>query len=246
MESLHDAQQVKEQAQAMFDLGLLDLEREGEDRNGLLADRAAGRRVLRGDEIRAGRGARSSRSRSAISTSATSPSSSRCSITGRSGSSSRSCRSTGSTRIPERQATLVDITCDSDGKVSKFIDLQDVKDTLPLHKLRPGEPYLLGFFLMGAYQDIMGDLHNLFGRVNEVHVFLDEDEESGWYIEETIGGTTIGEVLAMTQWDKAEIGAAGQSAGGRGDQKRSAQAERSDEAARRVRARAAGVYVSLL
>jgi arginine decarboxylase len=107
---------------------------------------------------------------------------------------------------PERQGTLVDITCDSDGKVSKFIDLQDVKDTLPLHKLRPGEPYYLGFFLMGAYQDIMGDLHNLFGRVNEAHVFLDEDEESGWYIEETIEGSTIGEVLTMTQWDQNELG----------------------------------------
>jgi arginine decarboxylase len=58
---------------------------------------------------------------------------------------------------------------------------------------------------MGAYQDIMGDLHNLFGRVNEAHVFLDEDEESGWYIEETIEGSTIGEVLSMTQWDKNEL-----------------------------------------
>src|SRR6187399_3213838 len=109
------------------------------------------------------------------------------------------------TTPPDRNGMLVDITCDSDGKVSKFIDLQDVKDTLPLHKLRAGEPYYLGFFLMGAYQDIMGDLHNLFGRVTEVHVFLDPDEESGWYIEEVISGSTIGEVLAMTQWDKVEL-----------------------------------------
>ena len=58
---------------------------------------------------------------------------------------------------------------------------------------------------MGAYQDIMGDLHNLFGRVNEAHVFLDEDEDSGWYIEETIEGSTIAEVLSMTQWDKNEL-----------------------------------------
>ena len=55
-----------------------------------------------------------------------------------------------------------------------------MKDTLPLHKIIPGELYYLGVFLVGAYQDIMGDIHNLFGRVNEVHVFLDEDEESGW------------------------------------------------------------------
>jgi arginine decarboxylase len=58
---------------------------------------------------------------------------------------------------------------------------------------------------VGAYQDIMGDLHNLFGRVTEAHVFLDPDEESGWYIEEVIEGSTIGEVLAMTQWDKVEL-----------------------------------------
>ena len=103
------------------------------------------------------------------------------------------------------QRQLVDITCDSDGKVSKFIDLQDVSDTLPLHRIIPGEMYYLGVFMVGAYQDIMGDLHNLFGRVNEVHVFLDPDEESGWYIEEVIEGSTIGEVLAMTQWDKVEL-----------------------------------------
>ena len=87
---------------------------------------------------------------------------------------------------PERNVTMVDITCDSDGKISKFIDLQDVRETLPLHRIIPGEMYYLGVFMVGAYQDIMGDLHNLFGRVTEVHVFLDPDEESGWYIEEVI------------------------------------------------------------
>ncbi|PYK73809.1 MAG: arginine decarboxylase [Verrucomicrobia bacterium] len=109
------------------------------------------------------------------------------------------------TQPPERNGTIVDITCDSDGKVSKFIDLLDVRDTLPLHRINPGEIYYLGVFMVGAYQDIMGDLHNLFGRVTEVHVFLDPDEESGWYIEEVIEGSTIGEVLAMTQWDKVEL-----------------------------------------
>ena len=109
------------------------------------------------------------------------------------------------TTPPDRNGMLVDITCDSDGKVSKFIDLQDVKDTLPLHRIVPGEIYYLGVFMVGAYQDIMGDLHNLFGRVTEAHVFLDSDEESGWYIEEVIEGSTIGEVLAMTQWDKVEL-----------------------------------------
>lgn len=109
------------------------------------------------------------------------------------------------TTPPDRNGMLVDITCDSDGKVSKFIDLQDVRYTLPLHRIMPGEIYYLGVFMVGAYQDIMGDLHNLFGRVTEAHIFLDPDEESGWYIEEVIEGSTIGEVLAMTQWDKVEL-----------------------------------------
>jgi len=106
---------------------------------------------------------------------------------------------------PQLESTLVDITCDSDGKVSKYIDRNDVRETLPLHEIRDGVPYYLGIFLTGAYQDIMGDIHNLFGRVNEVHVFLDADEESGFYIEEEIPGNTIGEVLAMTQYDGRDL-----------------------------------------
>lgn len=106
---------------------------------------------------------------------------------------------------PDRNATLVDITCDSDGKVAKFIDLQDVKETLPLHRWQPGAPYYIGFFLAGAYQDIMGDLHNLFGRVNEMHIYLDEDEDSGHYVEEILPGSTIGQVLSLTQWDVNEL-----------------------------------------
>ncbi|WP_437717431.1 biosynthetic arginine decarboxylase [Sorangium sp. So ce448] len=106
---------------------------------------------------------------------------------------------------PAADSTLVDITCDSDGKVSKFIDLNDVKDTLPLHPISGDQPYYVGIFLTGAYQDIMGDIHNLFGRVNEVHVFLDEDEESGYYIEETIAGNKIHEVLALTQYDNRDL-----------------------------------------
>jgi arginine decarboxylase len=111
---------------------------------------------------------------------------------------------------PTREATLVDITCDSDGAVTKFIDFRDVRDTLPLHKLNINgngmlEPYYIGFFLMGAYQDIMGDLHNLFGRVNEVHVFLEPDEPSGYYIEEIIEGNTIIQSLAAVQYDENEL-----------------------------------------
>jgi len=107
--------------------------------------------------------------------------------------------------LPDRNATLVDITCDSDGKVAKFVDLQDVKETLPLHRWKPGEPYYIGFFLAGAYQDIMGDLHNLFGRVNEMHIYLDEDEDSGYYVEEVLHGSTVGQVLSLTQWDVNEL-----------------------------------------
>ena len=108
---------------------------------------------------------------------------------------------------PSQAATLVDITCDSDGKVSKFIDLNDTQDTLALHPVAEGQPYYLGIFLTGAYQDIMGDLHNLFGRVNEVHVFLDDDEECGYYIEETIEGNTVADVLQMTQYDAKDLAA---------------------------------------
>jgi arginine decarboxylase len=111
---------------------------------------------------------------------------------------------------PTREGTLVDITCDSDGEVSKFIDFRDVRDTLPLHKLNDNgngqpEPYYIGFFLMGAYQDIMGDLHNLFGRVNEVHVFLEPDEPTGYYIEEIIEGNTIIQSLTAVQYDENEL-----------------------------------------
>src|SRR6184192_791421 len=111
---------------------------------------------------------------------------------------------------PTRETTLVDITCDSDGQINKFIDLRDVRDTLSVHKLNTNgdgkqEPYYLGFFLMGAYQDIMGDLHNLFGRVNEVHVFLDPDEPTGYYVEEVIEGNTIIQTLSAVQYDENEL-----------------------------------------
>lgn len=102
---------------------------------------------------------------------------------------------------PDVDATLVDITCDSEGKVSKFTDVEDIRYTLRLHELKAKQPYYLGFFLVGAYQDIMGDLHNLFGRVNEVHVFLEDDEENGFYIEDSIKGFTTNEVLGFTQYD---------------------------------------------
>jgi len=106
---------------------------------------------------------------------------------------------------PSRETTIVDITCDSDGKIDKFIDLKDVKESLSLHTLRPGEPYFLGMFLTGAYQDIMGDMHNLFGRVNEVHVFCDDEDPEDYYIEEVIPGEAIQEILSRVQYEPSAM-----------------------------------------
>src|SRR3989338_2621562 len=105
---------------------------------------------------------------------------------------------------PDTHATLVDITCDSEGKIDNFIDLEDVKKFLPVHTIGK-EPYYLGIFLTGAYQDILGDQHNLFGRINEVHVFLDSSEECGFYVEEVVPGSTIEQVLNNTQYDANDL-----------------------------------------
>jgi len=105
------------------------------------------------------------------------------------------------TEMPTRSATLVDITCDSDGKIDRFIEKQEVGDTISLHSLRPGEPYYVGMFMTGAYQDIMGDMHNLFGRVNEVHVFADDEDPEDFYVEEVIPGDTIESVLVQVQYE---------------------------------------------
>lgn len=99
---------------------------------------------------------------------------------------------------PTRRAVLADITCDSDGKVDKFIDLRDVKQTLELHPF-DGRPYYLGAFLVGAYQEILGDLHNLFGDTNAVHVSIDEDGEV--VLDSVVEGDTVSEVLSYVQYD---------------------------------------------
>ncbi|MGQ9604677.1 MAG: biosynthetic arginine decarboxylase [Thermogutta sp.] len=102
------------------------------------------------------------------------------------------------TEQPTRQAILADITCDSDGKIDRFIDRHDVKRTLTLHEFR-GEPYFLGVFLVGAYQEILGDLHNLFGDTNAVHVDLDEDGDV--VVETVINGDSVREVLSYVEFD---------------------------------------------
>jgi arginine decarboxylase len=109
-------------------------------------------------------------------------------------------------RLNERPAefgTLADITCDSDGKIEKFIDLRDIKETLPLHALRSGEPYYIGVCLMGAYQDVLGDLHNLFGEAHEVLVTV--DEEGRPHVTDVLPGESCERVLEYMNYDRAEI-----------------------------------------
>ena len=103
-------------------------------------------------------------------------------------------------RRPSRRALLVDLTCDSDGKVSQYVSSNADKKFLQLHPLETDERYFLGFFLMGAYQDIMGDAHNLFGRVPEVHIYADGEEEGNFWIEKVIPGTEVQEMLAQVQY----------------------------------------------
>jgi arginine decarboxylase len=104
---------------------------------------------------------------------------------------------------PTRRAVLGDITCDSDGKIDRFVDLRDVRNTLQLHPLKEEETYMLGAFLLGAYQEILGDLHNLFGDTNAVHVSIDEDGE--YTIDEWIKGDTVREVLAYVQYNGEKL-----------------------------------------
>lgn len=108
---------------------------------------------------------------------------------------------------PTIKGTIADITCDSDGKVDTFIgdgEDQDQREYLWLHDLND-KPYYVGIFLTGAYQDTLGDMHNLFGRMDEAHIVLDSDEDAGWYIDETIEGDTIREVLEENEYAIAEL-----------------------------------------
>ena len=100
---------------------------------------------------------------------------------------------------PDEWCSIADITCDSDGKIDKFIDLEQESKNIPLHKVREDEDYHVGLFLTGAYQDVMGDMHNLFGRLNEVHVYKDGDD-GHFYIEEVIPGGKIKDVLTTMQY----------------------------------------------
>jgi len=102
---------------------------------------------------------------------------------------------------PTRRGVFVDLTCDSDGKMDRFIDLRDVKSSLELHSYN-GQPYLMGVFMVGAYQEILGDLHNLFGDTNAIHVRVEND---GYRIDHVVEGDSVTEVLGYVQYDRADL-----------------------------------------
>jgi arginine decarboxylase len=104
---------------------------------------------------------------------------------------------------PANRAVLADITCDSDGKIDHFIDRRDVKNVIELHTLQPDNPYYLGAFLVGAYQEILGDLHNLFGDTNTVHVSLDAEE--GYTIDGVVKGDSVADVLRYVRYDCGDL-----------------------------------------
>jgi arginine decarboxylase len=103
---------------------------------------------------------------------------------------------------PTRRGTLQDVTCDSDGKIDHFAGWRKPKPNLELHTLRADEPYVLGIFLTGAYQEILGDLHNLFGDTNAIHIKL---ADSGYEIEDLVHGDTITEVLNYVQFSAQDL-----------------------------------------
>ena len=103
---------------------------------------------------------------------------------------------------PTRRCTIQDMTCDSDGKITTFISPQGVTASLPVHTLRPDEPYYLGVFLVGAYQEILGDMHNLFGDTNAVHISCYKDH---YEIDKVIDGETVAEVLDYVQYDAKRL-----------------------------------------
>ena len=103
---------------------------------------------------------------------------------------------------PGRLATLQDITCDSDGKISHFVSPHGVYDALPVHALRQGEPYYIGVFLVGAYQEILGDMHNLFGDTNAVHISVTKD---GYEIDQLIDGETVADVLDYVEYNPKKL-----------------------------------------
>ena len=106
---------------------------------------------------------------------------------------------------PSINCSLVDITCDSDGKLDQFISEHGISNIVPMHSLKADEDYYLGLFLTGAYQDVMGDMHNLFGRLNEVHIFSHDDDPQDFYIEEMVNGSSVADVLSIMQYHPSSM-----------------------------------------
>lgn len=104
---------------------------------------------------------------------------------------------------PTDYATLVDVTCDSDGKIDRFVDLKDVKQTLELHNWDPNDPYYLGIFLIGAYQEVMGSHHNLFGHPNEAHIAIDSDGR--FHVTKIVAGSTINDMMQFARYEHAQL-----------------------------------------
>ncbi len=107
---------------------------------------------------------------------------------------------TGMDKAPDINCSLVDITCDSDGKIDQFIVDRNLQNIMPIRQLEKNEKAHLGLFLTGAYQDVMGDMHNLFGRLNEVHIFSFDDDPEDFYIEEVVKGSSVENVLSIMQY----------------------------------------------
>lgn len=103
---------------------------------------------------------------------------------------------------PDREATLQDITCDSDGKIANFVTSRTISQSLPIHSIKQKEPYYLGVFLVGAYQEILGDMHNLFGDTSAVHITVDKD---GYSIDQVIDGETVADVLDYVQYSPKRL-----------------------------------------
>ena len=104
---------------------------------------------------------------------------------------------------PLRRAVLQDLTCDSDGKVTQYVDHQSIESSMPVHDLKPDEEYLIGVFLVGAYQEILGDLHNLFGDTHTIQVSLAPG--GGYLIDRVVEGDTVTEVLNYVAFNKDDL-----------------------------------------
>jgi arginine decarboxylase len=104
---------------------------------------------------------------------------------------------------PDDVATLADITCDSDGEIRRFIDMEGTRPTLPTHDLRPGEPYYLAMALVGAYQDTLGDYHNLFGETNEA--WVETDARGNWTVTRQTKGSTVSDMLRWVRYNPADL-----------------------------------------